>query len=227
MASSAAGSGVRRLTRETRCVAPSPPLSRLEAALRRAARDLDDLGRRWALVGALAVSARAEPRFTRDIDLVVAVSSDDDAERLVRDLQARGYLVQAIVEQEATRRLATARLTPPDEDETSVVLDALFASSGIESEIASESETLEVLPDLQIPVATTGHLIALKILARDDRTRPQDRVDLVALVTAATPADVEQARRAIALIAGRGFHRGKDLAADLEQFLATQRPPAR
>ncbi|MBI2494468.1 MAG: nucleotidyl transferase AbiEii/AbiGii toxin family protein, partial [Candidatus Rokubacteria bacterium] len=180
MASSAAGSGVRRLTRETRCVAPSPPLSRLEAALRRAARDLDDLGRRWALVGALAVSARAEPRFTRDIDLVVAVSSDDDAERLVRDLQARGYLVQAIVEQEATRRLATARLTPPDEDETSVVLDALFASSGIESEIASESETLEVLPDLQIPVATTGHLIALKILARDDRTRPQDRVDLVA-----------------------------------------------
>ncbi|MBI2156337.1 MAG: nucleotidyl transferase AbiEii/AbiGii toxin family protein [Candidatus Rokubacteria bacterium] len=202
-------------------------MSRLEAALRRAARDLDDLGRRWALVGALAVSARAEPRFTRDIDLVVAVSSDDDAERLVRDLQARGYLVQAIVEQEATRRLATARLTPPDEDETSVVLDALFASSGIESEIASESETLEVLPDLQIPVATTGHLIALKILARDDRTRPQDRVDLVALVTAATPADVEQARRAIALIAGRGFHRGKDLAADLEQFLATQRPPAR
>jgi hypothetical protein len=107
------------------------------------------------------------------------------------------------------------------------VLDALFASSGIESEIASESETLEVLPDLQIPVATTGHLIALKILARDDRTRPQDRVDRVALVTAATPADVEQARRALALITGRGFHRGKDLAADLEQFLATQRPPAR
>ncbi len=202
-------------------MAPSAPLSRLEAVLRRAARDLDDLGRGWALVGALAVSARAEPRFTRDIDLVVAVASDDDAERFVRDLQARGYRVQAIVEQEATSRLATARLMPAGEDETGVVLDALFASSGIEPEIIAASETLEVLPDLRVPVATTGHLIALKLLARDDRLRPQDRVDLAALVSAAAPADIEQARMATALIARRGFHRGKDLAADLEQLLAT------
>lgn len=223
MASRAPGSGVRGLPRKTRRVAPSAPLSRLEAILRRAARDLDDLGRRWALVGALAVSARAEPRFTRDIDLVIAVASDDDAERLVRDLQARGYRVQAIVEQEATLRLATARLMPADEDETGVVLDTLFASSGIESEIVAGSETLEILPDLRTPVATTGHLIALKILARDDRLRPQDRVDLVALVAAATPADIEQARSAIALVTRRGFHRGKDLVADLEQFLAAHR----
>ena len=207
-------------------MARSAPLNRLEAVLRRAGQDLRDLGRRWALVGALAVSARAEPRFTRDIDLVIVVSSDDDAERLVRDLQARGYRVHAIVEQEATRRLATARLTPADEGEGGVVLDALFASSGIESEIVSESETLEVLPDLRVPVATTGHLIALKILARDDRLRPQDRVDLVALIDVATPADIDQARTAITLIAQRGFHRGKDLAADLKQFLEARRPRA-
>lgn len=208
-------------------MAPSTPLSRLEAVLRRAARDLDDLGRGWALVGALAVSARTEPRFTRDIDVVIAGSSDDDAERLVHDLQARDYRVQAIVEQEATRRLATARLMPADEDEAGVVLYALFASSGIESEIVSESETLEVFPDLRIPVATTGHLIALKILARDDRTRPQDRVDLAALVSAATTADIEQARAATALIALRGFHRSKDLGTDLEQFLAAHWPGQR
>lgn len=121
-----------------------------------------DLGAGRALVGALAVSARAEPRFTRDVDLVVVVTSDDDAERVVRDLQGRGYRLEAIVEQEATRRLATARLAPPEE--AGVVLDALFA------------------------VATTGHLIALKTLARDDRTRPQDRMDLVALAAAAGPA---------------------------------------
>jgi Nucleotidyl transferase AbiEii toxin, Type IV TA system len=125
-------------------VAPSAALSRLESILRRVARDLDDLGRRWALVGALAVSARAEPRFTRDIDLVVAVTSDDDAERLVRELQGRRYRAQAIVEQEATRRLATARLLPAGEDETGVVVDVLFASSGIEAEIASEADTVEV-----------------------------------------------------------------------------------
>lgn len=213
---------VRRRSWDAHPLAASSPLSRLDAVLRRAARDLGDLGRQWALVGALAVSARAEPRFTRDVDLVVAVTSDDDAERVVRDLQRRSYRLDAIVEQEATHRLATARLAPPEE--TGVVLDALFASSGIEPEIAREADALEILPGLRVPVATTGHLIALKILARDDRTRPQDRVDLVALAAVAGPADIEQARAALALIAQRGFHRGKNLVADLEEFLRTQHP---
>jgi len=222
MAPDASRSRVRRRSWDARPLATPSPLSRLDAVLRRAARDLGDLGLRWALVGALAVSARAEPRFTRDVDLVVAVRSDDDAERVVRDLQARGYRLEAIVEQEATRRLATARLAPPEE--AGVVLDALFASSGIEPEIAREADALEILPGLRVPVATTGHLIALKILARDDRTRPQDRADLVALRAVAGPADIEQARAALTLIAQRGFQRGKNLVADLEEFLRTQRP---
>jgi predicted nucleotidyltransferase len=206
-------------------VAPSAALSRLESILRRVARDLDDLGRRWALVGALAVSARAEPRFTRDIDLVVAVTSDDDAERLVRELQGRRYRAQAIVEQEATRRLATARLLPAGEDETGVVVDVLFASSGIEAEIASAADTVEVLPDLRIPVATIGHLNALKILARDDHTRPQDRIDLVALVALASREDIDQARTAVTLIAKRGFHRGRNLSAALEDLFGSYGVP--
>ena len=127
--------------------------------------------------------------------------------------------MQAIVEQEAADRLATARLVPAHEDETGVVLDVLFASSGIESEIVSEADALEVLPKLRVPVARIGHLIALKILARDDRTRPQDRVDLVALLAAAAPADIGKARVALALIEQRGFHRNKDLAAELERLL--------
>jgi predicted nucleotidyltransferase len=203
-------------------VAASRHLSQLESTLRRAVRDLSDLGARWALVGALAVSARAEPRFTRDIDLVVAVTSDTDAERLVRDLQSQGYRVQAIVEQEALGRLATARLIPAHDDESGVVLDVLLASSGIESEIIAEADTLEILPSLRIPVATIGHLIALKLLARDDRTRPQDLSDLIALLRAAAPADIGQARAAIALIERRGFHRNKDLAADLDRLLGEQ-----
>jgi Nucleotidyl transferase AbiEii toxin, Type IV TA system len=56
----------------------------LEAALRRMAADLAKYDRRWALVGGFAVSARAEPRFTRDIDVAVAVADDADGEGLVR-----------------------------------------------------------------------------------------------------------------------------------------------
>jgi len=195
-------------------------VSRLESVLRAAARDLSELGLRWALVGGLAVSARAEPRFTRDVDLVIAVPGDLDAEQAVHALQRRGYRIDALVEQEAAGRLATARLAPPQEDDAGIVLDVLFASSGIEPEITEAAEELEVFPGLRVRVAGVGHLLALKLLSRDDRTRPQDRADLVALLRAATRADVEEARGAVALIQARGFHRDRDLSRDLERLIA-------
>jgi len=195
-------------------------VSRLESVLRAAARDLSELGLRWALVGGLAVSARTEPRFTRDVDLVIAVPGDLDAEQAVHALQRRGYRIDALVEQEAAGRLATARLAPPQEDDAGIVLDVLFASSGIEPEITEAAEELEVFPGLRVRVAGVGHLLALKLLSRDDRTRPQDRADLVALLRAATRADVEEARGAVALIQARGFHRDRDLSRDLERLIA-------
>ncbi len=41
---------------------------------------LGRLGLRWALIGGLAVAVRAEPRFTRDVDLAVAVADDRELE---------------------------------------------------------------------------------------------------------------------------------------------------
>ena len=195
-------------------------MNHLESVLRAAALDLAALRLRWAVVGGLAVSARTEPRFTRDVDLVIAVSDDHSAEQAVHSLQRRGYHVHALVEQEAAGRLATARLIPRGEDEAGVVLDVLFASSGIEPEIADAAEVLEILPGLRVPVASAGHLIALKLLSRDDRTRPQDRIDLGALLRVATPADLDEARHGVALIHARDFRRERDLSRDLEQLIA-------
>jgi hypothetical protein len=45
-------------------------LNVLEAALRRVSADLTRPDVQWALIGGFAVSARAEPRFTRDVDVV-------------------------------------------------------------------------------------------------------------------------------------------------------------
>lgn len=180
----------------------------LERSLRRSLADLADLECRFALVGGLAVSARAEPRLTRDADLVVAVADDAEAEALLARLRQLGYSVEALVEQLATGRLATARVVRGGE---SLVTDLLFASSGIEHEIVSEAEALVVLPDLVVPTASVGHLIALKLLARDDRRRPSDADDLAALATIATDADWSAAERAVALIADRGYARGRDL----------------
>lgn len=192
-------------------------MNRLERALRALSLDLTDLGASWALVGGLAVSARTEPRFTRDVDLAVAVPDDHRAEDLVHRLVKRGYAVLATMEQEAAQRLATVRLAPPGESTEGVVVDLLFASSGIEQEIAAEAEPLAILEGVVAPVAVLGHLLALKVLAEDPR-RPQDRADIRSLVDAAGPGDLALARESLALIQERGFHRDKRLLEDFERL---------
>jgi predicted nucleotidyltransferase len=124
------------------------------------------------------------------------------------------------VEHQERKRLATVRLVTPGSNEAGIVLDVLFASSGIESEVVTDAELLEVLPGTTLPVARVGHLVALKLLARDDRRRPQDADDLAALRCAASDDDVERAREAVALIQRRGFARGRDLQASLVAWLA-------
>lgn len=193
------------------------PLSPLEEALRAVAADLAHLGVSWALVGGLAVSARAEPRTTRDVDVAVAVEDDAGAEALVRGLQATGqYRLVSVVEQTSAGRLATARLRGPG----GVMVDLLFASSGIEAEIAACAETFDLVPGLPIPVARLGHLIALKVLARDDRERPQDFDDLRALLREATGSELARGREAVRKIEARGFARGRDLSAAVEAMIA-------
>ncbi len=125
---------------------------------------------RYAVVGGIAVSARIEPRFTRDLD--------------------------------SRSQCRTIR--------------ALRRSCETSSRMAAQADQLEVFAGVPAPVAQSGHLIALKVLARDDRTRPQAAVDLRALIAAAGESDLALARQSVRLIEQRGFHRGRDLVAALE-----------
>jgi hypothetical protein len=170
-------------------------LSRAEAALRRIVSDLEGLSRRFALVGGLTVSARTEPRLTRDADLAVLVADDRDAESLVRDLQARRWRVVASVEQDAAGRLATVRLAPGD-DAAGTVVDLLFASSGIEPEVVAAADRIDVLPRFAVPVARVGHLIALKVLARETaRARRTASISLRSWPGQAPPRWMKPGRR--------------------------------
>jgi hypothetical protein len=182
----------------------------LAAVLDRIVRLLETRGKRFALVGGIAVSVRVEPRFTRDVDLVVAIASDADAEALVKDLVGEGLKALAVVEHDVQKRLATVRLASGGA-ERGVVTDLLFASSGIEPEIVAEAEALEVFAGVVVPVARVGHLIALKLLARDEVRRPQDSIDLRALLGVADAAEIARAEVAVDLITARGFHRGREL----------------
>lgn len=187
--------------------------SPVESALRGAVADLDALKLRWALIGGFAVSVRSVPRFTKDLDFAIAVTNDSEAEDIVHQLRGRGYQPVEVLEQEYMERLSGVRLERSGSD---VIVDLLFASSGIENEVVTSATRLEVLPQLSAPVATTGHLIALKTLAG----RNQDLTDLGSLIPAASTEDLDMAREAVRLIRARGFNREQDVAADLDKLIA-------
>lgn len=162
------------------------------------------------VVGGLAVSARCDPRFTRDVDIAVMVDSDERAEALVHALASRGLRIVSLVEQESVGRLAMARLATDD----GLSIDLLIASSGIESEVVMSAENLEVVQGLLLPVARIGHLIALKLLSVAPG-RETDSADLRNLAAVADDEEWSLASEAVALIEERGFARGRQLDAEL------------
>jgi predicted nucleotidyltransferase len=182
-------------------------VTRLQEALGRLVADLRELDFDWAVVGGLAVSARAEPRTTRDVDVAVAVDGDRQAEQVVSRLTARGYLIEAVLEHKLTGRMATVRLRAPGESLRGVLIDLFFASSGVEAEVVAAADLLELWPGMSVPVATTGHLLALKILA----SRPKDLEDFQWLLEEADAGELRRAHETLALITERGFDRDKDL----------------
>ena len=191
-------------------------MNRLAIALERVRSQLDRLDLHWAVIGGLALAVRAEPRQTRDIDIAIAVEDDAQAEAAVRSLTDGGLLFvdEGVLEQTAVGRLATVRLeVPATHADDRVPVDLFFSSSCVESELVAAAERLEVLPGLSLPVATTGFLIALKVLAG----RLQDLADVDSLLRRATTSDVDEARQVIGWITARGCHRGSDLAAVLER----------
>jgi hypothetical protein len=58
----------------------------------------------------------------------------------------------------------------------------------------------------------------MKVLSRDDIERPQDLGDLRALLSVVSSDELTRTRELLALIASRGYHRGRDLAAELERL---------
>lgn len=194
---------------------------RLQEALIRLDVDLRALRLHWALLGGLAVSVRAEPRTTRDVDVAVAVSGDRQAEQTIISLRSRGYREfpsGAVLERKDMDRMAGVRMLAPGEDDHGLVVDLLFASSGVEPEIIAEAEILEVFRGVAVPVIRRGHLLALKVLAG----RPRDLEDARTLLRYMDLDEVQKARETLVLIDRRGFHRGKDLLVEMARLLDTR-----
>lgn len=186
-----------------------------EAALRAIASDLAHLDAPWALVGGWAVCARAEPRPTADVDIAVSVDDDGAAQACVHRISTHGYQLTELIVHDTTGRLATARLQAPHHAGTAGV-DLFFASCGVEPEIVAAAEPVQVLSGTTLPVARTGHLLAIKFLWRPSEKSERD---LHALLKAASADDVAEAAALLDLVTERGYNRGRDLRAALDARL--------
>lgn len=172
------------------------------------------MGRRFALVGGLAVSFRAEVRFTRDVDLAVVVEDDADFEALIFELRSVGYVAVATVENTQRSRLATARLESP----LGFIVDLIALTCGIEREIVERATPVEMKNAGILPVARAEELLAMKVLSMSDR-RLQDRIDARNLILYTIDLDIGAVCDNVDQIIMRGFHRGEDLHAKLAAVL--------
>ncbi len=192
------------------------PTDQLELHSTRAIELLKRVGARFAVVGGIAVSFRAEERTTKDLDLVIAVEDDAAAQRFVHEFSQLGYLIDDIFEHETANRMSTVRMI--SQGDHPMFVDLLFASSGIESEIIDSAEESHIFSNTNVHVATVPALIALKVLsARPGRMK--DIVDLQSLFEVASQEEIAEARYLLDLITTRGYNRNKDLQKDLDRYL--------
>ncbi len=133
-------------------------------------RMLEREGINYALIGGHAVNAWLEPRFTGDVDIVVAAGSDD-FDRLKQILADQGFAV--------TREHGAEQPSGPD----FVRFESASSPLIIEVQAAKTKFQREAIrraaPDTTgAHVATVEDLIVMKLIA----DRPKDQVDLVGLV---------------------------------------------
>lgn len=170
----------------------------------------------YCLIGGLAVIVRAAERTTKDIDFAISVSSDKEAEEIVRTIRAESYEVFSLLENAEKNAISTVRLISKNKR---IVVDLLFNSCGIEKEVVSGATTVEIFSDIRCRVASLSSLIAMKLLSADVKNRIRDLDDLNNLIAVASQEELAEARRLIGLISKRGYDRGKNLELDLQRFL--------
>jgi hypothetical protein len=132
-------------------------------------------GVEWAVMGGCARNAYAEPRATRDVDLVVAADPARFA-ALERELAAHGFTRGSSV--------GDASEPVPDlvlyRDTAGRRLDILFAHTAFERSALARRRTLTAFSSLRAHVVSAEDLIIYKLIA----DRPQDRADIAAVIDA-------------------------------------------
>jgi hypothetical protein len=140
-------------------------------------------------------------------ELVARLDAHGVAYAVVGGLAASARGEARFTRDEATHRLATARLKHPD----GVVCDLIFATCGIESEIVTSAERVELLPGKWVTTATAESMVAMKVLSASAK-RPRDLGDLQAMLRANPTFDESRVASLLRAIEARRYSRGQDLS---------------
>jgi len=124
----------------------------------------------YALCGGLALAVHAEPRATKDIDLLV---HPDDLARIMVILRALGYRIEA-APMEFSSGLEMRRVSKIEQEEV-FTLDLVMVNRLLQ-EIWETRQQVKLTDQPLWVVSKTG-LIAMKEIAG----RPQDLVDILSL----------------------------------------------
>lgn len=185
--------------------------TRLRRAFTHAIETLERAGLSYAVVGGIAVGVHGEPRVTRDLDFVIAVATDAEAEDAVRVLQGAGYIVESLFENE-TGRISEVRML--HKKTPGVFVDFIFHNSRVEAEIVSASTVVPIAGVPGVRVASRTYLLAMKVLA----SRPKDLPDLQHLAEAASASERKAVEQVLRLMQSRGVAAGRDLVGEWRVF---------
>lgn len=132
----------------------------------------------FTLIGALAVSAHARPRATKDIDFLVSAEKDFFFKLFPDILKQHGY--QLKVYKGGLDDPVNGLIRIYDKEDKTEIADIIPVLWNWQDEIVAGSEKIELL-GVSIPVARIEDLIVLKLKAGG----PQDLLDVEELIKAA------------------------------------------
>jgi hypothetical protein len=153
------------------------------SALRSLAAALEELGIDGALIGGVAVSLLAEPRFTRDLDAVIMYDTEVTASLM--EALAHHDLIPLFDDAEQFAR--ESRVIPLRHKLTGIVVDVMLGCMPFESEVVARAKPSGE-PGVPMSLATPEDLVILKAIA----SRPKDLEDIRNI--ALTYPDMDRAR---------------------------------
>lgn len=137
------------------------------------ARQLDKIGFPYYVMGGQAVLVHGEPRFTRDIDVTLAVAIER-LPALLALAQARGWRV--LVE-DAQAFVARHLVLPCEDANSGVRLDFIFGLTPFERQAVARAQTVTIA-GVAVRFATVEDLLVHKLVAG----RARDLEDAASLV---------------------------------------------